>query len=118
MAITLIDIGSAPNALDGDPLRTAFNTSNVNDQDLDTRIATLEGSAVTAASLIRAEHNIACNGSPGQTITFSAQFVSVYAITIIDFEGIGIEITAQDQDGFTITSLSAGNFSYIATVEV
>jgi len=78
----------------------------------------LESDILTAASLTRSRLSVACTGTVGQVIAFSSEFVSAYALQIIDFDGIGIEVTAQDQDGFTITSLSAGNFGYIALIEV
>jgi C-terminal processing protease CtpA/Prc len=37
---------------------------------------------------------------------------------IVDYEGIGIEVTAFDDNGFTITSLSAGTFGYLTTIQV
>jgi hypothetical protein len=114
----VINIGLAANDNTGDPIRTAFDKSNDNFTELYADVATLQGSQVVATDLIRAQHNIACTGSVGQVIAFSTQFVTDYAITIIDFSGIGIQVTAQDEDGFTITSLSAGNFSYIASIEI
>lgn len=114
----LINIGAAANDNTGDPIRTAFEKANDNFTELYADVATLKGAQVAATDLIRAQHNIACNGIVGQVIAFSSQFVTEYAITIIDFAGIGIAVTAQDEDGFTITSLSAGFFSYIASIEV
>lgn len=119
MAQQVINIGLSPNDNTGDPIRTAFDKSNDNFTELYAYVATLQGSQVAATDIIRAQHNIACDGTVGQVIPFSSQFVTDYAITIIDFEGIGIEVTAQDEDGFTITSIAPGGFfSYIASIEV
>lgn len=117
MAKQEINIGVAANDGSGDPLRTAYNKINDNFTENYNSIAALEGSALTAASLVRSKLSESCNGGAGQVIAFSAQFVTTFALQIIDYDGIGIEVTAQDQDGFTITSLSAGNFGYIALVE-
>ena len=117
MAKQVIGIGSAANDGSGDPLRTAFTKSNENFTELYDDVAALQGSALTAASLVRSKLSESCNGGSGQVIAFTSQFVSVFALQIIDYDGIGIEVTAQDQDGFTITSLSSGNFGYIALVE-
>lgn len=118
MAQQTINIGVAANDNSGDPLRTAFDKCNDNFTEVYADIATLQGSIVTASALMRTQLSESCTGSVGQTITFTSQFVSTYALEIIDYNGIGIEVTAQDQDGFTITSLSSGTFGYIALIEV
>jgi hypothetical protein len=117
MAKQVIGIGSAANDGSGDPLRTAFDKINDNFTEVYDDISTIEGAAVTAASLVRSKLVESCNGGAAQVIAFSAVFVTVYALQIIDYDGIGIEVIAQDQDGFTITSLSAGSFGYIALIE-
>lgn len=118
MAKQVINIGAAPNDASGDPLRTAFDKSNQNFTELYNSVQEIQADMLTASALVRSKLSQACNGSAGQVIAFSSQFVSVYALAILDYEGIGIEVTAQDENGFTITSLSAGNFGYIALVEV
>ena len=117
MAKQTINIGVAANDGSGDPLRDAFDKINDNFTEVYDDIAAIEGAAITAATLLRSQLSESCNGGAGQVIAFSSQFASVYALEIIDYNGIGIEVTAQDQDGFTITSLSAGNFGYIALIE-
>ena len=117
MAKQTINIGVAANDGSGDPLRTAFDKANDNFNEVYSDIATLQGAILTAESLMRTKLTEACDGTVGQVIAFSSQFSSVYALEIIDYNGIGIEVTAQDQDGFTITSLSAGSFGYIALIE-
>lgn len=59
----------------------------------------------------RRNMSVAANGSAGQTISYSSTFINVRPV-IFDYEGLGIEVTAFDADGFTITSLTAGNFGY------
>lgn len=117
MAQQTINIGAAANDGSGDPIRDAYDKCNDNFTELYNDVATLTGSILTVASILRAQLAESCSGTLGETITFSAQFVSTYALEIIDYDGIGIEVTAQDQDGFTITSLAAGSFGYIALVE-
>ena len=117
MARQEINIGVAANDGSGDPLRTAFDKSNDNFTEVYADIAALQGSTLTAASLMRSKLSESCDGTSGQVIAFTSQFSSVYALEIIDYDGIGIEVTAQDADGFTITSLSAGTFGYIALIE-
>lgn len=117
MAKQTINIGTAANDGSGDQLRTAFDKINDNFTEVYNDIATLQGSTLTAADLVRSKLAESCNGAAGQVIAFSTQFANVYALSILDYDGIGIEVTAQDQDGFTITSLSAGSFGYIALIE-
>ena len=117
MAKQTINIGVAANDGSGDPLRTAFDKVNDNFTEVYDDITALQGSTLTAESLLRSKLSESCSGTVGQVIAFSSQFSSVYALEIIDYNGIGIEVTAQDEDGFTIDSLSAGNFGYIALIE-
>lgn len=117
MARQIIGIGTAANDGSGDPLRTAFEKINENFTEVYTDIATLQGSLLTPEGLMRSKLSEPCNGSVGQIIAFSSEFSSVYALQIIDYNGVGIEVTAQDKDGFTIKSLSVGNFGYIALIE-
>lgn len=118
MAQQIINIGTNPNDGSGDPLRTAFDKSNDNFTELYGLVADLSAEAITATSLTRSKLTQVCSGSVGQVIAFSSPFVTTYALQIIDYQGIGISVTAQDENGFTITSLSAGNFGYIALIEV
>ena len=118
MAQQIINIGNAANDGSGDGIRTGGEKINDNFTELYNAVATLQGSLVTAASLVRSQLAESCNGTVGQTIAFSSQFVNVYALSILDYNGLGVEATAQDEDGFTITNLSAGNFGYIAMIEV
>lgn len=118
MAQQTINIGLAANDGSGDKLRDSFDKCNDNFDEVYTDIASIEGSMITAESIMRSKLSESCNGSPGQIIAFSSEFVTTYALSILDYDGIGIEVTAQDEDGFTITSLSAGDFGYIALIEV
>ena len=118
MAKQIINIGAAPNDGAGDPLRTAYDKANDNFTELYDAVASLVAGQITAAALFRSEATESCDGSEDQVIAFSSQFVTNYALSIIDYNGIGIEVSAQDADGFTITSLSSGVFAYVATLEV
>lgn len=117
MARKNINIGTNANDGTGDPLRTAFDKTNDNFVELYEEISNIEGEQVTSSSLIRSKINETCDGTEGQVISFDATFVTNYVISIIDKNGKGIEVTAQDQNGFTITSLSSGTFDYIAIIE-
>lgn len=118
MAQENINVGSSPNDGNGDALRNAFIKCENNFTELYNDVQTLQGSIITPSSFMRAKLNETCNGTNGQNRTFSSEFVTVFALEIIDYNGIGIEVTAQDQTGFTINSLSAGEFGYIALIEV
>jgi len=118
MAQQVVNIGVSANDGSGDPLRTAFDKLNDNDTELYADVAALQAATLTADSIMRTALVETCNGAPAEVHVFSAQFVGTYALAILDYEGIGIEVTAQDLDGFTTTSLSAGNFGYIALIEV
>jgi len=117
MAQQLLTVGTAANDGSGDKLRNAYIKCNNNFTELYGDVATLTGSILTVASILRAQLAESCSGTTDEVIAFSSQFVSTYALEIIDYAGIGIEVTAQDQDGFTITSLASGSFGYIALVE-
>lgn len=68
--------------------------------------------------LIRSEGNVTVN--PGsQDITFSSDFGTTdYSLQIFDINGIGIGVTAQASDKFTIESLGTGVLNYIAIINV
>jgi hypothetical protein len=116
MSKQTINIGTAANDGSGDPLRTAFDKANDNFDELYTSVAAL--TPLTAADLFRSKLSQAVTAGVGQVITFSSQFVTTYAIQLIDYDELGIEVTAQDEDGFTVTALTSGNFGYIALIEV
>jgi hypothetical protein len=118
MAQQIIGIGTSANDGSGDKLRVGAAKINDNFTELYADVAALQAGAITAASIARSQLTESASGTIGQVIAFSAQFVGTYALAILDYEGIGIEVTAQDADGFTITSLSAGNFGYIALIEI
>jgi len=118
MAQQLINLGNSPNDGSGTPLRGAYTICNENFTEVYTAIQTLSSSGMTAAQVLRAKALVACTASAGQVITFSAAFHFPYALNIIDFEGLGIQVTANDANGFTITALTAGNFGYLAILEV
>lgn len=118
MSQQLINIGNAPNDASGDTLRVAFDKSNDNFSELYGVVQDIEANMLTAASIMRSKKTVACNGTVGQVISFSSQFVTNYALQIDDYEGIGIEVTFQNENGFVITSLSAGNFGYLAFIEI
>ena len=118
MAQQTINIGVSANDGSGDPLRTAFDKSNDNFTELYVDVAALQAAAVTADTILRSKLVNVATGAVGERFTFSSAFVSVYALEIVDYNGLGIEITAQDSTGFNITALVAGNFGYIAAIEV
>lgn len=118
MAQEVINLGISANDGTGDKLRVAGQKINDNFTELYDEVALLQADLITAAALCRSKLNEDCDGTVGQVIGFSSEFASLYALNIIDYEGIGITVTAHDQNGFTITSLSAGTFGYIALIEV
>jgi len=118
MAQQVIGIGTTANDGSGDKLRIGATKINDNFTELYADVAALQVGAITAASIARSQLTETTTGAVGQVIAFSSQFVGTYALAVIDYEGIGIEVTAQDADGFTITSLSAGDFGYIALIEI
>jgi hypothetical protein len=110
-------MGNAANDGSGDKLRTGGLKIVADLTELYAEVAALQAGQVTPASLIRSQLVVSATGAPGQVVPFTSQFVNVYALAILDYNGIGITVTAQDEDGFTIESLSAGNFGYIAMIE-
>jgi len=68
-------------------------------------------------NVLRSKMSETCNGTVGQVITYSSAFLSLQPL-VIDYQGIGIEVTDFDENGFTITSLGSGNFAYLTIVEV
>lgn len=112
------DMGAAANDGSGNKIREGGLKIVADLTELYAAVALLEGDLVTAQSLLRSKLAETCDGTANQVIGFSSEFASVYALSILDYEGIGITVTAQDQNGFTIESLSAGNFGYIAMIEV
>jgi hypothetical protein len=75
-------------------------------------------SSMSISSFLRAKNGQICNGTVGQVILFSTEFVDNYVLKIDDPTGTApIEVTAQDKFGFTITSLDSGIFNYVALIE-
>jgi hypothetical protein len=118
MAKQTIEIGANANDGSGNKLRIGAQKINSNFTEVYEAIELLQAEMITASSIVRSKLNETCDGNAGQVIGFSSQFANVYALSIIDHEGIGIAVTAQNEDGFTITSLSAGTFGYIAMIEI
>lgn len=111
-------MGIAANDGSGDKIRVGGLKIVADLTDLFARVVVLENGSIASSSLIRAKYNEAMTAPAGELIAFSSQFVNDYVLNIIDQNGLGIEVTAQDADGFTITAGSAGLFSYIAIVEI
>lgn len=109
MAKQTINIGTSPNDATGDPLRTAFDKANDNFDELYDKDTSLDGDISDVD--YRRDMEVAATGSPGQVITYSSAFSAIRPV-IFDYEGLGIEVTAYDADGFTIDSAIAGNFGY------
>lgn len=110
-------MGGAANDGSGSKIRPGGLLIAADLAELYTLVAALTAASVTAAGIVRAAEDGAL-GTIGQVIGFSAPFVGSYTIIISDPNGLGISITAQDSDGFTIDSGSAGYFSYVAVVNV
>lgn len=108
MAKQVIGIGTAPNDKSGDSARVGGAKINDNFTELYDAVAVLQ--ALASSSFIKV--TTTCDGTAGQVIAYPSERTATRPV-IDDFEGIGIEVTAFDADGFTITSLSAGNFTYI-----
>jgi hypothetical protein len=117
MAKQTINIGLSPNDGSGDPLRIAFNKCNDNFNELYTIIAALQAPQ-PFEEVVRSNDSENCDGTEGQVITYSSPLTNAQKPIIVDYEGIGIEVTAFDDNGFTITSLSAGTFGYLTTIQV
>ena len=117
-SFTVDVMGVAPNDGSGNTIRAGGLKIAADLTEIYSEIELLQADLITPASMVRSQLTVACNGAAGQVIGFSSQFVTTYALQIIDYDGIGISVTAQDADGFTITSLSAGDFGYIALIEV
>lgn len=67
------------------------------------------------AGAIRSNGAVAV-GAGTNVINFSSPFKAGtnYSLIIYDASGIGVEVTAQTVNGFTLESLGAGNIGYIA----
>ena len=109
MSKQVINIGTAANDKSGDSARVAGAKINDNFTEVYDAITVLQG---TLSDFLIKDMTVTCNGTVGQVISYPS-VRSNTAPAIIDYEGIGITVTAFDEDGFTITSLSAGNFGYI-----
>lgn len=64
MAITSVNVGSAPNDGTGDTLRSAFQKLNANDSDLDGRVTSAATTATSAATAASAAQTAANNAIP------------------------------------------------------
>ena len=124
MAQQTINIGTAANDGSGDPLRDAFDKCNDNFTELYNDVAAL-GAPLELADFLRSKVDETCDGSNEQVIAFSSPMPSTdFVVKIIDYQGVGVEQDftggnpVQTVNGFTINSLSAGEFSYIALIEV
>jgi len=109
MAKQTINIGTAANDGSGDPLRDAFDKCNDNFDELYIDVAANSGNISDLD--YRRNMAVAATGAPGQVVAYSTTFFDVVP-TIFDYNGLGIEVTAHDADGFTITSLTVGDFGY------
>lgn len=89
-----------PNSTAGLP--DSFNRRYVTDAQLAT---------IASGADYRRNMAVSANGSEGQTISYTSTFVNVRP-AIFDYNGLGIQVTSFDADGFTITSLTSGNFGY------
>jgi hypothetical protein len=114
---TTAAMGTAANDGSGNKLRVGGLKIAVDLTELFARVTALEAGGIMVTSILRHDSSVACNGSSGQVITYSTPFSNVKPI-IDDYEGRGIEITAYNANGFTITSIEAGNFGYVTLAEL
>lgn len=71
-----------------------------------------------AEYLIRSEGSVAVVAG-SQDVTFSSDFgTEDYSLHIYDINGIGVQITAQASDKFTIDCLGSGTINYIAIKDI
>jgi len=63
--------------------------------------------------ILRHDTNVECDGSEDQRIDYSTPMTESIRPLIDDYDGLGIQVEAYDENGFTITSLSAGHFGYL-----
>ena len=75
------------------------------------------GGGATPTTTYRTNMSEACNGAIGQVVTYSSPLVGAVMPIIDDYQGNGIEVTAFDDNGFTINSILAGNFGYLDIIE-
>lgn len=115
---TAAAMGNAANDGSGNSIREGGLKIAADLAELYAAVAALQAGAITAASIARSSLAETSTGTNGQVIAFSSQFVGTYALAILDYNGLGISVTAQDEDGFTIDSLTAGDFGYIALIEI
>ena len=117
MPIEDINIGNSPNDGTGDKLRAAFEKVNNNTNDLDTRVQNLSGSQITAQDILRSGTATA-TGAQGERVNFSSEFTTDAQLIITDVNGIGIQVTAVDANGFNYDSINAGSFGWTALINV
>jgi hypothetical protein len=117
MAQQTINIGTAANDGSGDPLRTAFDKCNDNFTEIYNAVTALQSTAAFE-DVARSNDSESCDGTVEQVIVYSSPLINAQSPIIVDKNGIGIEVTAFDDDGFTITSLAAGTFGYLTTIQV
>jgi hypothetical protein len=65
----------------------------------------------------RRQSVVAANGGIGQVINYSTPLTGAGRPFIEDYNGLGIYVTAYDDDGFTIDSLSSGDFGYEVRID-
>lgn len=114
---TAAAMGNSANDNSGNELRVGGLKIAADLTELYEAIAALTADPITASSILRAGSATA-NGSVGQVIAYSSAFDANSVVGVIDNNALGVQVTANDADGFTITSLTAGDFIYFALIKI
>jgi len=115
MAKQTINIGTSANDGSGDPLRTAFDKSNDNFDELYASKSSLEATQDEFDNSYRCAINVAVT-TGSNDIDFSSSFGDAnYRLQIDDPLGIISSLDSNDVDGFTVTASGNGTISYLAT---
>ena len=110
-------MGNAANDGSGNKLRAGGLKIATDLAELYAAIQALQSGTITVSSFVRSQKEVTATGAANQVIPFTSQFVIGYTLYIIDTLGLGIDVVAQDEDGFTITPVTGGNFGYVAIIE-
>ena len=112
-------MGAAANDGSGAKIRAGGLLIAADLAELYAAVAALQAALITAPDLFRARFDEVCTTPASQAIAFSSPFVTDdFVVLIDDPNGLGIEVTSRDYDGFTITAGSAGTFGYAAIIRV
>jgi len=110
-------MGVSANDGSGNAIRTGGLKIAADITELYAAVAALQASQTAATDILRAGTGTA-TGATNERVDYSSEFTATCQISIIDINGVGIEVTGQDATGFDYTSLSAGAFGYTALINV